>query len=48
MSLLGGSFADADEKAGGLAGLDDRDDLIGLGALEVRFQDCVATLFGCF
>src|SRR5208282_1661288 len=48
VSLLGGFFADADENAGRLAGLDDSDDPVGLGASEIRLQYLVATLFGGF
>ncbi|MGO9271337.1 MAG: hypothetical protein ACLQOO_13945 [Terriglobia bacterium] len=48
VSLLGGFFADADENAGRLAGLDDSHDLVGLGASEIGLQDLVAALFRGF
>src|SRR5262245_57901092 len=45
MPLLGGAFADAHQDASGLAGFENDDDLIGLGALEIRGDEVLVLFF---
>jgi len=45
MPLLSGAFADTDQDASGLAGFENGDDLIGLGASEIRGDELLALLF---